>query len=65
MKKLYKSQTNKTVAGVLGGIAEYLEVDATVLRVIYLALMVFTCFVPAVLVYFGAYLLIPKHLTSN
>lgn len=60
MKKLYRSRTNKTLAGVIGGIAEYVEVDATVLRVIYLAISVFTAIVPAVIVYIGAYLLIPE-----
>lgn len=60
MKKLYRSRTSKTLAGVIGGIAEYLEVDATILRVIYLAVSVFTAIVPAIIVYIGAYLLIPE-----
>lgn len=34
MKKLYKSETNRIVCGVCGGIAEYLGVDATVVRLI-------------------------------
>lgn len=60
MKKLYRSRSNKTLAGVIGGIAEYLEVDATILRVVYLAVSVFTAIVPAIIVYIGAYLLIPE-----
>ena len=35
-KKLYLSQTDKKIAGVCGGIAEYLEVDPTVIRIIFL-----------------------------
>lgn len=31
-KKLYKSTTNKKIAGVCGGIAEYFDVDATFIR---------------------------------
>ncbi len=31
-KKLYKSSTNKTLAGVCGGIAEYFDVDPTWIR---------------------------------
>ena len=31
-KKLYKSATNKKIAGVCGGIAEYFDVDATFIR---------------------------------
>ena len=34
MKKLYKSRKNKVVDGVCGGIAEYLEVDPVLIRLI-------------------------------
>ncbi len=34
-KKLCKSNTNKMVAGVCGGVAEYLGVDPTVVRLIW------------------------------
>ena len=34
MKKLYKSATNKMISGVCGGIAEYFQVDPTVVRLI-------------------------------
>ena len=64
MKKLYKSATNKTLCGVIGGIAAHLGVDATILRVAYLALVVFTGFVPGIIVYIGAYLLIPDEPTT-
>ena len=33
-KKLYRSRTNKKLFGVCGGLAEYFEIDATVLRLI-------------------------------
>lgn len=32
MKKLYKSSSNKMVDGVCGGIAEYLGIDPTLVR---------------------------------
>ena len=38
-KRLYKSNTDKKLCGVCGGIAEYFEVDPTVIR---LAWVVFT-----------------------
>ena len=31
-KRLYKSATDKKIAGVCGGIAEYFNVDATLIR---------------------------------
>ena len=37
-KKLYRSRTDKKIAGVCGGLAEYLGVDATVLRVLFVLL---------------------------
>lgn len=60
MKKLYKSVTNKTVAGVIGGLAEYLEVDAAFLRVLFLLLTIFTGIGPGIFAYVGAYVLMPN-----
>ena len=34
-KKLYRSTTNKTIAGVCAGVAEYLNIDPTIVRVIW------------------------------
>ena len=34
-KKLYRSETDKKVAGVCGGLAEYLNVDPTIIRLIW------------------------------
>jgi phage shock protein C len=33
-KKLYRSRTNRKIAGVCGGLAEYFNIDATIIRVI-------------------------------
>lgn len=41
MKKLYKSATNKMISGVCGGIAEYFQVDPTVVRLIRAVLTAF------------------------
>lgn len=35
MKKLYRSKSNRMVAGVCAGVAEYLNIDVTVVRVIW------------------------------
>ena len=39
MKKLTKSRKQKVVAGVCGGIAEYLNVDVTIIRMIAMGLI--------------------------
>ena len=59
MKKLYRSETDKKLCGVLGGIAKYLEIDATVLRIIYVLLSFFVLGCP-VIIYLVAALIIPK-----
>ncbi|MBC7868980.1 PspC domain-containing protein [Candidatus Saccharibacteria bacterium] len=39
MKKLYRSQTDKKIAGVCGGIAEYFNIDPTIVRVVFFILL--------------------------
>jgi phage shock protein C len=40
-RKLYRSRTQRMVAGVCGGLAEYFNVDTTVIRVLFLILTLF------------------------
>ena len=40
MKKLYLSDTDKKIFGVCGGIAEYFEVDSTLVRLIWVIMTV-------------------------
>ena len=35
MKKLYRSTSNRMIAGVCAGVAEYLNIDVTVVRVLW------------------------------
>jgi phage shock protein C len=58
-KKLYRSRTNRVFAGVCGGLGEYFSVDATMLRLIWILVVVFTGLVPGVLVYIIAIFVIP------
>ena len=39
-RKLYKSNTDKKIAGVCGGIAEYFNIDSTLVRI---AWIIFAC----------------------
>ncbi|MBN1192892.1 MAG: PspC domain-containing protein [Coriobacteriia bacterium] len=39
--KLYRSTKDKWVAGVLGGLAEYFGFDSTLLRLVFMALVLF------------------------
>ena len=39
MKKLYRSTTDKKIAGVSAGIAEYFNIDPTIIRIIFVILL--------------------------
>lgn len=58
-KKLTRS-ANKILAGVCGGIAEYFDVDPTLVRVCYAALSIFTTGFPGVLLYIIMMLIMPR-----
>lgn len=60
-KKLYRSEENKVIAGVMGGLGEYFDVDPVLFRVIYLLLTIFTAAIPGVLAYILMILIVPKH----
>lgn len=56
-KKLYKSNTDSKIFGVCGGIAEYLDVDSTIVR---LAFVFFALFIGSgILAYIIAALVMP------
>lgn len=58
-KKLTRS-TNKVLAGVCGGIAEYFEIDPTLVRVAYAALTIFSAGFPGILLYIVMLILMPQ-----
>ena len=57
-KLLRRSRTNRSIAGVCGGIADYLGIDATVLRIVMLFLILFAGM--SLWVYIILWLLIPE-----
>jgi len=59
MKKLYLSQTDKKIAGVCGGLAEYMEVDSTIVRLVVVLLAIITGIVPFVVAYLVAWWIMP------
>ena len=59
-KKLYRSTSNRMIAGVCGGIAEYFNVDPTIIRLAYVILSVFTVAFPGIIVYIIASLIMPQ-----
>jgi phage shock protein C len=59
-KKLYKSRTTKTIAGVCGGLEEYFNIDVTIIRLIWVAITIATGVFPGVFAYVAAALIIPE-----
>lgn len=59
-KKLYRSLSDRKVGGICGGIAEAFRVDSTIIRIVFLLLMVITGFFPLILTYIVATFLLPE-----
>jgi phage shock protein C len=57
-RKLYRSRKDRKVAGVCGGLAEYLNVDATVIRVLFIVFAVMGG--AGALIYLGMWLIVPE-----
>jgi phage shock protein C len=60
MKKLYLSRTDRKLGGVCGGLAEYVELDPTIVRLIVVVIAIVTAVLPAVFVYLIAWMIIPS-----
>lgn len=64
MKRLYRSETNKKIAGICGGIGEYFDIDPTFVRLIVVALAFVTGLIPLTLVYLIAWWIVPRSLPA-
>ena len=60
MKRLYRSQTDKKVAGIFGGIAEVYNIDPSLLRLLAVFLGVATGFLPLLITYLVGWIILPK-----
>ena len=59
-KKLTRSRKNRVLAGVMGGLGEFFGVDPVLLRLGYLILTVFSGFLPGIIGYALAILIVPE-----
>ena len=58
-RRLTKSASDRVVAGVLGGLAQYLHFKPNVVRVVYLIFTALTSFVPGIVIYLMLAVLMP------
>jgi len=59
-KRLMRSSVDCKLAGVCGGIAEYLDVDPTIVRLVWVLVFIFTGFIPGALAYLICWIVIPQ-----
>jgi len=59
-KRFRKSNTQKVIFGVCGGLAEYIGTDAVVVRLVWILITLITGFVPGIVVYLIAALIAPE-----
>lgn len=62
-KRLYRSTTDRKIAGVCGGIAEYFDIDPTIVRIIAVILLLPGGF-PGFLPYLILWLVVPENPNS-
>jgi phage shock protein C len=60
MKRLYRSHTDRKIAGIFGGLGELYEVDPNLLRLIAVLLFLVSGFFPVLVTYIVAWFIIPN-----
>ena len=58
VKKLYKSQRDRMIGGVCGGISEYLDIDSTIVRIVFVLMALFGG--SGIIIYIAGLLIIPE-----
>ena len=60
MKRLYRSATDKKIAGIFGGLGELYSIDPTLLRLAAVFLRLATGLLPIIVAYVVGWIIIPK-----
>lgn len=58
-KRLYRSSRNSMVGGVAGGLAEYFNLDPTLVRLLWIVAAIVTAAVPVLMVYVVLWAVMP------
>jgi phage shock protein PspC (stress-responsive transcriptional regulator) len=56
-RKLYRSRTDRKLAGVCGGLAQYFNLDATLIRVLFIVLAVLGA---GLVIYLAMWIIVPN-----
>ena len=60
MKKIYRSQEDKKMAGILGGLGELFDIDPTLLRLLFVFVGLATGVIPLIVAYLIGWIIIPR-----
>ena len=60
MKRLKRSRKERKIAGVCGGLAEYFDMDPSLVRILYVLVSIFSVAFPGILVYIIMWIVIPE-----
>ena len=58
-KKLYRSVKQKVIGGVCGGIAEYFDIDVSIVRLLFIAVALISAIIPIGIFYIIAWIIVP------
>ena len=60
MKRIYRSQDDRKIAGILGGLGELFDIDPTLLRLLFVFIGLATGVIPLVVAYLIGWIIIPR-----
>src|SRR5262252_6515970 len=59
-RKLVRPRANRSIAGVCAGLGPYLDLDVTLVRLVWVLIVIFSGIFPGVLVYALAWIIVPE-----
>ena len=65
MKKLERSRSDRKVAGVCGGVGNYLGLDVTLIRVLWAFVTLLSGIIPGVIAYLLAWIIVPEEVETR
>ena len=64
-RKLYRSRSDRRIAGVCGGLGKYLKVDSNIIRIGFVIVCLATAVIPVIIFYFLAIGIVPEESNTH
>jgi phage shock protein C len=62
-KRLHRSLNQKMIAGICGGLAEYFDIDVSLVRLVFVAISIASALIPMFIFYVVAWIVIPAQVS--